>query len=38
MRLFLEHKQGKLSYDALVAATRVGTLMQRCPQSSWPSY
>lgn len=29
---FLEHKQGKLSYDALVAATRVGTLMQRCPQ------
>ena len=29
---FLEHKQGKLSYDALQAATRVGTLMQRCPQ------
>ena len=29
---FLEHKQGKLSYDALQAATRVGTLMQRVPQ------
>ena len=29
---FLEHKQGKLSYDALVAANRVGTLMQRAPQ------
>ncbi len=29
---FLEHKQGKLSYDALQAATRVGTLMQHVPQ------
>ncbi len=32
-QFFLDKKQGKLNYDALIAASRVGILMHRVPQS-----